>query len=148
MPSGYFRPYCSACRTKGETQHICSKCGKKRDGSHASYCRSCYQEYDRNRDKRDRELKRIYGITVENWEEMLANQNGCAACSGLPNGRGRYHVDHDHKTGKVRGLLCASCNSSIAHSGDSPAQLRLWADELQDEARRYDDMAAYLERSA
>jgi len=52
-------------------------------------------------------LKR-YGITIEQYNEMVANQNGlCKMCGTKPT---QLHVDHDHNTGEVRGLLCVSCN--------------------------------------
>lgn len=67
-------------------------------------------------------LKRKYGITLADYERMLVEQKGgCAVCSGItPYGRGdRWHVDHDHKTGKVRGLLCSRCNTALGLMQDS-----------------------------
>lgn len=50
------------------------------------------------------------GITEAEYDERLAAQNGgCAICGATPKKR-RLHVDHDHKTGHVRGLLCHRCN--------------------------------------
>lgn len=59
-------------------------------------------------------LKRRYGITLEEYEKMFAEQDGkCAICKGVcPTGR-NLAVDHDHDTGKVRGLLCSRCNQGI-----------------------------------
>jgi hypothetical protein len=57
--------------------------------------------------------KTSYGITVADFDRMLAAQGGrCAVCgSDKPGGRwARFAVDHCHKTGKVRGLLCTHCN--------------------------------------
>lgn len=60
--------------------------------------------------KRSRMLKSKYGITLEDYETMLSNQRGgCAVCERSP-GKLPLHVDHDHNTGKVRGLLCHQCN--------------------------------------
>jgi hypothetical protein len=42
----------------------------------------------------------------------------CECCGGLPNGRGKLHLDHDHATGKFRGWLCAKCNLGISLLGD------------------------------
>jgi hypothetical protein len=56
-----------------------------------------------------------YGITQEQYEEMLSEQNGgCAICgiTEATNGR-RLAVDHDHQTGEVRGLLCNNCNVAV-----------------------------------
>lgn len=54
-----------------------------------------------------------YGITEEQYQEMLVSQEGkCAICSRVLQ---RPHVDHDHATGHVRGLLCDNCNRGIGH---------------------------------
>ena len=61
-------------------------------------------------------LKRDHGISLSDYEAMLNYQNGvCAICGGVDvNPRGlRLSVDHDHKTGKNRGLLCSLCNISL-----------------------------------
>jgi hypothetical protein len=68
-----------------------------------------------------------YGITVEQYEELLQRQGGgCAICGSTePRGRQRsYHrrnfaVDHCHETGEVRGLLCFPCNAAIGQLGDT-----------------------------
>lgn len=68
--------------------------------------------YDKNK-----RLLALYGITLEDYEKMLESQNGgCAICGRVPTGRA-LHVDHDHKTGLVRGLLCHSCNHAIGRRG-------------------------------
>lgn len=58
----------------------------------------------------------MYGITVEVWEGMYREQGGvCRICGGVnPDGR-RLFVDHDHRTGVVRGLLCHCCNFGIGY---------------------------------
>ena len=66
-------------------------------------------------------LKRQFGLTVEQYEAMVAAQDGkCAMCKKAPKSKAGRHaktaalaVDHCHKTGKVRKLLCASCNLSL-----------------------------------
>ncbi len=68
-------------------------------------------------------LKRKYGMTVADYDAMLVAQDGgCAICGGQPNGRWKhkFHVDHDHATGKVRGLLCHRCNMMVGYSLDRP----------------------------
>src|SRR5688572_1964204 len=53
-----------------------------------------------------------FGLTAEDFWAMLERQNGkCAICNGDPNGQGRLHIDHDHETNRVRGLLCSRCNT-------------------------------------
>lgn len=57
-------------------------------------------------------LRRCYGISMEQYEELLQSQNGqCAICEVEP--VGALAVDHDHKTGKIRGLLCKTCNLEL-----------------------------------
>lgn len=59
-------------------------------------------------------LKRKYGITLEDYDGMLVAQGGRCAICGEPEPDGRsLHVDHDHDTGAVRGLLCFTCNAGI-----------------------------------
>ncbi|GGZ61347.1 endonuclease VII domain-containing protein [Streptomyces bluensis] len=73
-------------------------------------------------------LKRQYGMTEAERDEMIASQMGlCVICLKAP----AAHVDHCHSTGRVRGVLCFNCNSAIGKWGDDP-----------DAARR---VAAYLE---
>ena len=71
---------------------------------------------DRRRHSRANKYKNKYGITIEDYDRMLEDQGGrCAICrTNDPGGSGsRFAVDHDHKTGKVRGLLCQNCNTGI-----------------------------------
>ena len=65
-------------------------------------------------------LKYTYGITIDEFNKILKKQEGkCVICrTDKPNGRG-FCVDHDHKTGKVRGILCHSCNTGIGSLKDS-----------------------------
>lgn len=77
-------------------------------------------------ERRRYQLGKRYGITPEQYDEMLADQSGvCAICCGLPdrsNGSGpkRLVVDHNHDTGEVRGLLCWSCNVKLHALEDIP----------------------------
>lgn len=70
-------------------------------------------------------LKSKYGITPEEVDAMLDSQGGTCAICGTddPGGRGFWNVDHDHDTGKVRGLLCTSCNRGIGLLGDNVDRL-------------------------
>jgi len=79
-----------------------------RDGIRHPTCRTCVT---------DLRLQRKFDITLSQYEEMLAEQDGvCAICHGeepYPEDR-RLPVDHDHDSGEVRGLLCYSCNTKLA----------------------------------
>lgn len=79
-----------------------------------------WQRNNKNQVKENRlkQQLKFYGLTVEQYEEMNKNQNGfCYICGKLPNRR--LDVDHNHETGKVRKLLCSSCNTLIGLSGES-----------------------------
>ncbi len=82
---------------------------------------------------RRRELKRRFGISPEEYAAILKQQGGvCAICAGSPKGRWkRFVVDHDHRTGKIRALLCAWCNTALGLAQDSPTLLRRMAAYLE-----------------
>lgn len=76
-----------------------------------------------------------YGITLEEYDAMLDEQGGgCAICTSTDPGHGKRHfcVDHDHETGRVRGLLCKDCNTGLGMFGDSIAALMAAANYLTD----------------
>lgn len=69
-------------------------------------------------------LIRHYKITSAEYEILLLSQNSkCAICKASETGRKKqkhFPVDHDHKTGKIRGLLCDQCNKGLGHFKDDP----------------------------
>ncbi len=74
-------------------------------------------------------MKRKYGLSPERYNLMFMQQQGkCLICQ--ESGR-KLVVDHDHKTGSVRGLLCGHCNSMLGFSHDTPDTLRVAAGYLQ-----------------
>lgn len=82
-------------------------------------------------------LKRYYGLTGEQYGQMLADQHGlCAVCNkpetAVFNGQPKVmHVDHDHATGKIRALLCGSCNGMLGLAKDNSVTLRAAADYIE-----------------
>jgi hypothetical protein len=74
-------------------------------------------------------LKRHYGIGITTYNEMLAAQNGCCDICGKAESneiKGKVvslAVDHDHKTGAIRALLCSACNTALGLFNDDPALL-------------------------
>lgn len=99
------------------------------------YCKECAANYynEHKEEVKDRVLQRSYGITLEDYNKMFQNQNGlCIGCyrhqSQL---KKAFAVDHDHKTGKIRGLLCDDCNQFLGKIKDNPAVLRRLADYLE-----------------
>ena len=70
--------------------------------------------------------EKLYGITIDQFEARLAAQGGvCAICRGLPAPGRQFHVDHDHTTGAIRGILCQKCNGGLGAFGDTAAGLRV-----------------------
>ena len=89
--------------------------------------------YARNKDEyaAAKRLK-TYGLTAERYAELVALFNGnCHICQRAPTGRSRLHVDHDHASGRVRGLLCSQCNVSLGNFRDNPLILRAAAEYLE-----------------
>ena len=117
----------------------------------SGYCRPCHRAYYLGRDRdpvlkaatakrvlerlladperraahkrrtRSKGLRLRYGITLVEYEERLAEQDGRCACCGSTEARGAgsFRVDHDHETGLVRGLLCNPCNAGLGLLGDT-----------------------------
>lgn len=117
---------------------------KAMSDGHSSICKECkkadvYKWREANKDKYNAdmrayqktvcpqkrygaEIKRRYGCTLEMYNAMLVRQEGaCALCGKLHNPaekKGRLYVDHCHKTGKIRALLCGACNSMLGYAKD------------------------------
>lgn len=65
-------------------------------------------------------MKNTYGITVEVFDKILESQGGkCAICRGINKADKQMHLDHDHSTGKIRGVLCQRCNHGLGHFRDN-----------------------------
>jgi hypothetical protein len=73
----------------------------------------------------------MYGVEPADVERMLQAQGGCCAICGAPNGTPRLHIDHCHKTKKIRGMLCFTCNIGIGYFKDSVVLLAAASDYLQ-----------------
>ncbi len=95
-------------------------------------CRACMSKVRAERAKtehhknyhRDYSRKRWYGMKPGQYDEMFARQNGkCLAC-GEPPKKNQLHVDHDHRTMEIRGLLCIHCNLSLGKVHDNVPRLR------------------------
>jgi len=107
------------------TDTICKKChskiasGPKRNRTTAAW-RRAHPELARAQGRKGTLAR--HGMTLEEYDEMAAQQGGkCAICGSEPSGR--LHVDHDHGTGRVRGLLCGGCNKSLGLMKDDPRRL-------------------------
>lgn len=84
---------------------------------------------------REYQLRKKFGLSMADYEAMLLAQGGkCAICQSEHSGRkdrNNFSVDHDHSTGKVRGLLCSGCNTGIGNLRESPAILLRAAEYLR-----------------
>lgn len=91
--------------------------------------RAAYQAEYRNRPERKRAMRdlyyrRTYGLSADDVDRLLAEQGGgCAICQARPERLASMHVDHDHQTGRVRGLLCIDCNQGLGKFRDEPSLL-------------------------
>ncbi len=68
-------------------------------------------------------LRKYFNMTVSDYDLMLVDQGDACAICGLVNNDRRMVVDHCHSTGRVRGLLCSTCNLGLGHFSDEPALL-------------------------
>lgn len=94
---------------KSHLHHECKECARKTG-----------KTYKHSRRGIDTTLRRNYGITLEDFDKLFLKQNnGCAICGKLNKNGFRLAVDHNHKTGKIRGLLCSRCNSVLGNIEDN-----------------------------
>jgi endogenous inhibitor of DNA gyrase (YacG/DUF329 family) len=119
--------YVEIRRKYANTQQKCLRCGKEfwvgpRPKKEGLFCsKNCSRVHQRTA------LKSLYGITVDDYDHMFALQGGvCAICKDVCGTGRRLCVDHDHNTGRVRGLLCMSCNQKLG-----------WFEKHKDSALQY-----------
>lgn len=124
---------------RGVSSKVCRICGtekslddfyfRKDNNTHRSECKECTKE---------REKYRKFGVCNVKYDEMLTKQRGvCAVCGCILNSSRytKFAIDHDHRTGKVRGLLCTNCNTGLGCFKDSHIRLQAAVNYLQ----RHDD---------
>lgn len=114
----------------------CTKCGVEKplsefntrsdNGKFLGSCKSCVKEYSKNQHlkninkRKSQKLEKTYGISLDKKLSMLKKQNNkCEICGTEFKTITSAHVDHCHKTGNVRGLLCIKCNPGIGYLQDS-----------------------------
>lgn len=127
---------------------ICTKCGKRRRAKKfsvvqgrwlKSWCKDCDRKNAKNWRRenperaaevgRAKKLRERYGMTTEEYDRRYAAQEGkCLVCGAFMD---RLHVDHDHQTKEVRGLLCDGCNGALGKVNDRPDVLRKLAEYLE-----------------
>lgn len=117
----------------------CTECGETKDindfasagvGKKRAKCKPCLarkkrEYYKKNPDKaRRRNLKTLYGLTVEQRDEMAIRRNFRCDCCKNQFADEDLFVDHCHTTNKVRGLLCTNCNLMLGHAHDEIVKLQ------------------------
>jgi len=105
--------YCTKCKiVKPLSEFNVNSCGYK---STDTYCIECAKKRSK-----ENHLLRSYGITLKDYDKLLEKQGGrCKICgTETPGGMGRFHVDHNHQTGEIRGLLCYHCNTLLSNAKD------------------------------
>lgn len=138
-------------------KYVCGKCKQLKNitefsrsavspTGYSNRCKACDKEYydaanaeKRSRRARNRHLIRKFGISLEKYETLLLKQNYLCAICEQPEVRKAPNsaevitliVDHDHSTGKVRGLLCHKCNAGLGHFRDSVYILAKTIDYLE-----------------
>ena len=128
----------------GRVTVVCKGCGASFDSIKSQierrsggkfHSRECWKEWRAaNRQTRlEKLLKQQYQLTTAQYQELLKAQGGaCGICQCSPEeaGQSQLVVDHDHVTGRVRGLLCQACNLGLGRFRDNPMLLRLAASYL------------------
>lgn len=151
---------CTKCGgTFAATEFYAAKRNVRRAGRH-SWCKTCVRaDLKRRREQQDARARAAsaaanrlnqrrvrlarYGLTIEGYERLFAEQGGACAICRKPEvvrqprrvtGAEPLAVDHCHRSGKVRGLLCMKCNTAIGKLNDDPALLRSAAAYLEADA--------------
>lgn len=120
--------WCPACKSDVPRSEF-TTAPSKPDGLW-QYCRPCdrvkkreHAQTPKGREGQARRMRRYrYGLEPEDYARLVAEYPSCPIC-GVPFGETTPCVDHDHKTEKVRGLLCDVCNRGIGYFADDPARL-------------------------
>lgn len=122
---------------KDGLQHYCQPCGRAENKlwreKNPEKRRTDHRRWGQKNPEKilNTRLQCLYGISLSSFIQMAIAQNAqCAICGT----QGKLCVDHDHKTGKVRKLICGSCNSFIGLAKESPTVLQRAISYLQDHA--------------
>lgn len=143
-------PVCTKCLSPLTEENWVVNKSKKR--GFRERCRKCHKEdvkdyrkklkvnfpvkfKKQNRDVALRRILRNFGVTINEYEMLLLKQKGvCAICKEEERGK-NLAVDHDHKTGRVRGLLCSRCNTVLGRVEDRVDLLKNMISYLQTQER-------------
>ena len=157
MPAGCTETGAKVCPTCKQTLTLLDFCKDTQRKDGLSYqCRGCVAAYgkqwhEKNREKinararerykhdpvprRNERLKRVYGLSPETWDYKFQIQGRvCKICgTDTPGGhKNSWHIDHNHSTGKIRGILCYRCNVTLGLVQDNPDLLASMAGYLKE----------------
>lgn len=140
------RCICNRCRVKVERVRSASRPEVTKEKRAARYdsqrekAKQAARDFYADNAEHCKEVQRIghyrrkYGCTPEFKEQLLDAQGGvCAICGKVATGR--WHLDHEHGTGRIRGVLCSRCNQGLGLFGDDPKVCAFAADYLSNPAR-------------
>jgi hypothetical protein len=128
-----------------ETHRVCPQCGKRKRkdlflSNHARICNTCRKATSAGKravqlstdENRARHLLSRYGLHVEDIFQMRCDQGNKCKCCHTEFNQAWYHIkiDHDHRTGQVRGLLCNLCNATIVRAVEQTADPLTTAENL------------------
>lgn len=120
---------CPKCKEKLPLTSDYFHRNRSKKGGFSSACKKCRTTSNRKRQytftsretKWKGKLKLKFNLTLEQYDQMLEQQNGkCAICNQIDVSGKRLSVDHDHQTGKIRGLLCMNCNLLLGRVESTP----------------------------
>ena len=117
-------------RTKTGLASICKKCAAVKS---KLFYKENTPEYDAV--KRREKIVKVYGLTLDDYDEMYEQQEGRCKICGIEEkyvSKQRFHIDHCHETGRVRGLLCSKCNKGLGLFKDNANFLREAAKYIED----------------
>lgn len=132
MASGYTMKTCRTCKQAKNESEFYTRKERNSPVRLSLDCKQCFNEKNtqryhslpddvrKDRNRRDA-LKQSYGISPDDYNRMFDEQNGCCAICGKHQSqlKKRLYVDHNHKTGKVRKLLCQHCNTLLGFADDN-----------------------------
>ena len=126
---------CTCCNTVKPRSDFYEVKGKDRP---TPACRACWSKRYGHTAERSR-IRRLYGISLEDYHDRISAAGGlCEGCgrseprvAGSTRKPKSLGLDHCHRTGKPRGVLCTGCNLILGYAGDDPGLLRKLADYLE-----------------
>lgn len=119
-----YRGTCKSCRYEDRKKWL--------DNGGLIVCEDIARKYRTTHKFRTARLKRLYGLSQEDWAEKFEKQKGCCDICGIHQSalKTTLHVDHDHSTKKVRSLLCYSCNQVLGMVKENKNTLNSMIDYL------------------